>query len=149
MRQYHAGFFSIQALSVTQKTGAFPGSSWIVGYFKAALTTWINPGTGVSSHALVESVAPGLCFAVGRWLRAVGPYRAYSVDQLSASSATTLEGSRYLHQDWGNHYVDVMRFAPVDRKVMVDSAEHEPTNIKSGSYETAVYFCWAWAVPVV
>ena len=80
---------------------------------------------------------------------AVGPYRAYSVDQLSAYSVTTLEGSQYLHQDWVNHYVDVMRFAPVDRKVIVDSAEHEPIKIKSVSHETAVYFCWAWVVPVV
>ena len=80
---------------------------------------------------------------------AVGPYRAYSVDQLSAYSVTTLEGSQYLHQDWVNHYVDVMRFAPVNRKVIVDSAEYEPLKIKSGSHETAVYFCWAWAVPVV
>ena len=80
---------------------------------------------------------------------AVGPYRAYSVDQLSDYSVTTLEGSRYLHQDWVNHYVDVIRFAPVDRTVMVDSSKHEPTKIKSGSHETAVYLCWAWAVPVV
>ena len=75
--------------------------------------------------------------------------RAYSVDQLSAYSVTTLEGSQYLHQDWVNHCVDVMRYAPVDRKVIVDSAEHKPIEIKSGSHETAVNFCWAWAVPVV
>ena len=80
---------------------------------------------------------------------AVGPYRAYSEVQLSAYSVTTLEVSQYLHQDWVNHHDYVMRFAPVDRKVIVDSAEHEPIKIKSVSHETAVYFSWAWVVLVV
>ena len=35
-----------------------------------------------------------------------------------------------------------MRFAPVDRKDIVNSAEYEPIEIKSGSHETAVYFFW-------
>lgn len=35
-----------------------------------------------------------------------------------------------------------MRFAQVDRKVIVKSAEHGPCKIKSGSHEAAVYFCW-------
>ena len=73
---------------------------------------------------------------------AVGTYRAYSVDYLPACSVTALEGSQYLHQEWLNRDVDVMRFAQVDRKVIVNIAEHEPIEIKSGSHETAVYFCW-------
>ena len=150
MRKYHAGLFSIQALSVTQKTGAFPGISWIVVYFKAALIAWINSGDRCQISRVTGIGRAGLVFLLSLvGCGAVGPYRAYSVDQLSAYSVTTLEGSQYLHQDWVNHYVDVMRFAPVDRKVMVDSAEQDPTKIESGSYETAVYSCWAWAVPVV
>ena len=35
-----------------------------------------------------------------------------------------------------------MRFAQVDRKVTVNSVEHEPIEIKSGSDEVAVYFGW-------
>ena len=80
---------------------------------------------------------------------AVSPYQAYSVDQLSAYSVTTLEGSQYLHQDWANHHDYVMRFAPVDREDIVDSAEHGPIKIKSVSHETAVNFSWVWVVPVV
>ena len=34
----------------------------MIGYFKAALATWIDPGSGVRSRALVEAFAPGLCF---------------------------------------------------------------------------------------
>ena len=70
-----------------------------------------------------------------------GPHRACSVDQLSVYSVTTLEGPQHLHQDWVNRYIDVMRFALVDRNVIVDNAEHEPIKIISGSHETAVYFC--------
>ena len=46
-----------------------------------------------------------------------------------------------------------MRFAQVDRKVTVNSVEHEPIEIKSGSDEVAVYFGWemrgavAWLLP--
>ena len=35
-----------------------------------------------------------------------------------------------------------MRFAQVDRKVTVNSVEHGPIEIKSGSDEVAVYFGW-------
>ena len=72
---------------------------------------------------------------------AAGPNRAYSGDQLPAKAVTTLKGS-YLHQHWLNRYIDAVRFARVDRKVIVKSAEHEPIEIKSGSHETAVFFCW-------
>ena len=35
-----------------------------------------------------------------------------------------------------------MRFAQVDRKVTVNSVEHEPFELKSGSHEVAIYFGW-------
>ena len=77
-------------------------------------------------------------FAVGRWLRC-----GQSLPGLQRRSASCLlgdnpRGFEYLHQDWVNHYVDVMRFVPVDRKVIVDSAEHEP--IKSNRVLTKLPF---------
>ena len=79
---------------------------------------------------------------------AAGPNRAYSGDQLPAKAVTTLKGS-YLHQHWLNRYIDAVRFARVDRKVIVKSAEHEPIEIKSGSHELPYVSADTWAVPMV
>ena len=80
---------------------------------------------------------------------AVGPYRAYSVDQLPAYSVTALERSQYKHQEWLNRYVDAMRFAQVDRKVIVKGLS--VSLLGSNRVLTKLPFTSAarWAVPVV